>query len=63
MFTGIIKEVGRISRIKDSGDYKELTIECRLLTRNMKTGDSIAVNGGCLTVTGFDKENFTWDIS
>lgn len=63
MFTGIIKETGKISRIKDSKGSKELTIECRLLTKDMKIGDSIAVNGCCLTVTGFNKEHFTCDIS
>ncbi len=63
MFTGIIKETGKISKIKDSKDCKELTIECRLLTRGMKIGDSIAVNGCCLTVTGFGKDYFTCDIS
>ena len=63
MFTGIIKETGKISKIKDSKDYKELTIGCRLLTMDMKIGDSIAVNGCCLTVTSFDKEHFTCDIS
>jgi riboflavin synthase len=63
MFTGIIKETGKISKIKDSKDSKELTIGCRLLTIDMKIGDSIAVNGCCLTVTSFDKEHFTCDIS
>jgi riboflavin synthase len=63
MFTGIIKETGKINRIKDSKGSKELTIECRLLTKDMKIGDSIAVNGCCLTVTGFNKEHFTCDIS
>ena len=63
MFTGIIKETGKISKIKDSKDYKKLTVECRLLTKDMKTGDSIAVNGCCLTVTSFDKEHFICDIS
>ena len=63
MFTGIIKEIGKISKIKDSKEYKELTIGCRLLTKDMKIGDSIAVNGCCLTVAGFDKEHFTCDIS
>jgi riboflavin synthase len=63
MFTGIIKETGKISKINDSKDFKELTIECRLLTMDMKIGDSIAVDGCCLTVTGFNKEHFTCDIS
>jgi riboflavin synthase len=63
MFTGIIKETGKISKIKDSIDFKELTIECRFLTGNMKIGDSVAVNGCCLTVTSFNKEHFTCDIS
>ncbi|MCL5070567.1 MAG: riboflavin synthase [Actinobacteria bacterium] len=63
MFTGIIKETGKISKIKDSKDYKKLVIECRLLTMDMKIGDSIAVNGCCLTVTSFDNEHFSCDIS
>jgi len=63
MFTGIIKETGKISKIRDSKDCKELTVKCRLLTMDMKIGDSIAVNGCCLTVTGFDKEHFSCDIS
>ena len=63
MFTGIIKETGKISKIKDSKDYRELTIGCKLLTMDMKIGDSIAVNGCCLTVTSFDKEHFACDIS
>ena len=63
MFTGIIKETGKISKIKNSKDYKELTIGCRLLTMDMKIGDSIAVNGCCLTVTSFNKEHFSCDIS
>ncbi|MBE3036859.1 MAG: riboflavin synthase [Candidatus Atribacteria bacterium] len=63
MFTGIIKETGKISKIKDSKDCKELTIGCKLLTMDMKIGDSIAVNGCCLTVTSFDKEHFSCDIS
>jgi riboflavin synthase len=63
MFTGIIKEIGKISKIKDSKDCKELTVECKLLTTDMKIGDSIAVNGCCLTVTSFNKEHFTCDIS
>jgi len=63
MFTGIIKETGKLSKIKDSNDYKELTIGCRLLTMDMKIGDSIAVNGCCLTVTSFDKGHFACDIS
>ncbi len=63
MFTGIIKETGKISKIKDSKDYKKITIECRLLTTDMKVGDSIAVNGCCLTVVSFNKEHFDCDIS
>jgi len=63
MFTGIIKETGKISKIRDSKDCKELTIECRLLIKDMKIGDSVAVNGCCLTVTSFNKEHFTCDIS
>ena len=53
MFTGIIEEVGKISRIENRGGKKYFTINCRKILDSIKIGDSIACNGICLTVIGF----------
>jgi len=63
MFTGIIKETGRIRRITDKNGDIEIKIQCRKILEDLDTGDSISVNGVCLTVTGFDNEGFSCDIS
>ena len=53
MFTGIVEDLGSIARIHSAGDLVELEIEVREdLARDVKVGDSIALNGCCLTVTG-----------
>ena len=53
MFTGIIEEVGRISRIEERSGKKYFTITCRKILDSIKIGDSIACNGICLTVISF----------
>jgi riboflavin synthase len=58
MFTGIVEE---ISTVKSSGPSK-LTIKANLVLENTQIGDSIAVNGACLTVTDIDKASFSVDI-
>lgn len=62
MFTGIIEEVGSIFRIQKSGDSAALTIRCQTVLSDVRTGDSIAVNGVCLTVTRYDGASFTADV-
>ncbi len=52
MFTGIIEHVGAVSAVGTLGRGKTLTLEVGSLAESMKPGDSIAVNGACLTVTG-----------
>lgn len=51
MFTGIIEETGVVARIKESTKAIHLTVHAQLCARGTKAGDSIAVNGCCLTVT------------
>ncbi len=63
MFTGIIKETGIISRIIDMGEDKEFEIKAEKLIEDINTGDSISINGVCLTVKSFDSGSFTFDIS
>ena len=58
MFTGIV-EVGFVASLKSS----RLCIKSRLLLNKFKPGDSISVNGACLTVVSLDKESFNVDLS
>jgi riboflavin synthase len=58
MFTGLIEEVGRVDQIIQSGDGMELTVLCSKVLMDTKIGDSIAVNGVCLTVTELGEDYF-----
>lgn len=62
MFTGIIEEVGNIKKISVSGKSGSLEIAAGKVLEGTKVGDSIAVNGVCLTVTSLDKSVFTADV-
>jgi len=62
MFTGIVEETGTIQAIKKTGLSMALTIAASKVTSDVKHGDSIAVNGICLTVTGFSDNQFTVDV-
>lgn len=62
MFTGIIEEIGTLARINRRGQTLELLINAQVVTHDVKIGDSIAVNGVCLTVTKFSSSNFTADV-
>lgn len=64
MFTGIIQATGAIVRAEDLGFGKRLTIEAPALgLDDVAIGDSIAINGACMTVTGKTARNFTIDVS
>lgn len=62
MFTGIIEELGRIVSIEDQPDAKRITIEGPLVTSDVNRGDSIAVNGTCLTAVEIESGHFTADV-
>ncbi len=62
MFTGIVEEVGTISQIKQQSDTTVMTINCQEILSDIHIGDSISVNGACLTVTSFNAQSFTVDI-
>lgn len=62
MFTGIIEELGTIKRIVFQGASGQITIRAKKVLEGTKTGDSIAVNGICLTVTSLQKDGFTADV-
>ena len=62
MFTGIVEEVGRVSAVRAKPQAMELTISCSLILEDVKRGDSISINGVCLTVSTFTKDSFTVDV-
>ena len=62
MFTGIVEEIGEIKSIKKGSKSEVLYIKGKEVLKNTKVGDSIAVNGVCLTVTSMDKDTFTADV-
>lgn len=62
MFTGIIEEIGTIHTIHHGVLSSQLTIDAGLILTDMHMGDSIAVNGVCLTVTSFHNNYFTADV-
>lgn len=63
MFTGIIESFGTIKRIESSGEGKVLHIGCDLDLSESKIGDSIAVNGACLTAVSLEKHVFKVDMA
>jgi riboflavin synthase len=63
MFTGIVEEVGRIARIKQDGENRRITIAVERAPKEMKTGDSIAVSGVCLTAVDIKPESFCADLA
>lgn len=62
MFTGIIEEVGNISGIHKKGNSVRLIIYAKTILEDIKTGDSIAVNGICLTAAAHGASSFTADV-
>ena len=62
MFTGIIEEMGRLEQINNSGNSYSLKIACKKILSDIQLGDSIAVNGICLTITNFNETSFTADV-
>ncbi len=62
MFTGIVEEIGIISGIKQGKNSEILTIKAKKVLEDTKIGDSIAVNGICLTVTALSSDCFTADV-
>ena len=62
MFTGIVEEMGKIRQILLAGSSGKIQIEARKALEGTKVGDSIAVNGVCLTVTSLSHDGFTADM-
>ncbi|MEN0643364.1 riboflavin synthase [Alkalicoccobacillus gibsonii] len=62
MFTGIIEEVGTIKAMKETGEAIVMTIAANEVLTDVHEGDSIAVNGVCLTVTSYSDFEFVVDV-
>ncbi|WP_295072986.1 riboflavin synthase [Ruminococcus sp.] len=62
MFTGIIEEIGTVSSVKQSGSSSFIEIQAKKVLEDVHIGDSIAVNGVCLTVTHFGGGVFRADV-
>src|SRR5687767_4800074 len=63
MFTGIIEELGRVREIEQRGEDARIVIEARAVTEGSREGDSISVNGVCLTALDVTPDSFAADVS
>lgn len=63
MFTGIIEEVGHIAKIEQRGENRRLTVQANDVTRELKTGNSVAVSGVCLTALDITPTSFCADLA
>lgn len=61
MFTGIIEETGTIRSVSHGTTFSRLSVRAKKVPEGLKAGDSISVNGACLTVTEFSDHEFTAD--
>ena len=62
MFTGIVEEIGTVRRVSSGVHDGSIDVKARLVLEGTKIGDSIAVNGVCLTVTALREDGFTADV-
>ena len=62
MFTGIVEEIGAVRAVVSGGEWGSLSIGARRVLEDTRRGDSIAVNGVCLTVTALSRDGFTADV-
>ena len=63
MFTGIVEEVGKISRIAERGENRRITITAKNTPKELGTGDSISVSGVCLTALDIQPNSFCADLA
>jgi riboflavin synthase len=63
MFTGIVEEVGRITRIEQLGENRRITVSAEHAPKELKTGDSVSVSGVCLTALDIKPGSFCADLA
>ncbi|MCF8336396.1 MAG: riboflavin synthase [Bacteroidales bacterium] len=59
MFTGIIEDIGSVETVQSGVNSAQIRINSRVVPADLKTGDSVSINGVCLTVTAYDVSGFT----
>src|SRR3954463_11954429 len=62
MFTGIVEELGTVAAVEDQGDAIRLSIQAGTVLEDARLGDSISVNGCCLTITTLAAGSWTADV-
>jgi riboflavin synthase len=62
MFTGLISSLGVVEAITKGSEYAKLTIKDANICGQIQIGDSVSVNGTCLSVTAFDNQHFSVDV-
>ncbi|SDP32508.1 riboflavin synthase [Halobacillus sp. SY10] len=62
MFTGIVEEIGTLKSVKNKTEALEVNLSAKEILTDVKLGDSISVNGVCLTVTNFTGETVSFDV-
>ena len=62
MFTGLVAELGSVQKLEQQASSYHLTVAAKKVLQNLKIGDSVAVNGVCLTVVRLDDSAFTADV-
>ncbi len=62
MFTGIVEDIGAVKTLQSDKQSMEITVVSKKMIEDVKLGDSIAVNGVCLTVTRFNELELTMDV-
>ena len=63
MFTGIVEEVGHISRIEQRGENRRIVLTAEHSPKELKTGDSVSVSGVCLTAIDIKPGSFCADLA
>lgn len=63
MFTGIIEEIGRITRIEQRGENRRITVTATTVAPELRAGDSVAVSGVCLTAVDIKASSFSADMA
>lgn len=63
MFTGLIEEIGTVTALNETGDGVQLIVRGPLVLEDAKLGDSISVQGVCLSITDFDEEHATFGLA
>jgi riboflavin synthase len=63
MFTGIVEEVGRVTRIEQRGENRRITVTAEHVPNELQTGESVSVSGVCLTALDLKPGSFSADLA